>query len=120
MGRSLVVKLTAGADEPERCAQAFNVAGAAVAAGVPVSMWLTGDAVLFALPGQAEQFELAHSAPLDELRDLILEGGSLTVCTQCAIRREVTQDRLIPGVKLAGAATFVAQIMEPAAQALVY
>ena len=44
MARSLVVKVTAGADAPERCAQAFTVAATAVAAGAEVSLWLTGDA----------------------------------------------------------------------------
>ena len=40
--RSLVIKVTAGKDDPERCNQAFTVAAAAVASGVPVSLWLTG------------------------------------------------------------------------------
>ena len=65
--RSLVVKTTAGADAPERCAQAFTVAATAVAAGVPVSLWLTGESAWFALPGRAETFELPHSAPLADL-----------------------------------------------------
>ena len=49
MPRSLVVKTTAGADAPERCAQAFTVAATAVAAGVDVSLWLTGEAAWFAV-----------------------------------------------------------------------
>ena len=40
--RSLVIKVTAGLDGPERCNQAFTVAATALAAGVPVSLWLTG------------------------------------------------------------------------------
>ena len=43
MARNLVIKVTAGADEPERCNQAFTVAAAAAASGVPVSLWLTGE-----------------------------------------------------------------------------
>ena len=42
MARTLVIKATAGKDDPERCNQAFTVAAAAVASGVPVSLWLTG------------------------------------------------------------------------------
>ena len=53
MARTLVVKATAGADAPERCAQAFTVAATAVAAGVDVSLWLTGESTWFALPGRA-------------------------------------------------------------------
>jgi len=118
--RSLVVKCTAGADDPERCAQAFNVAATAIAAGAEVSLWLTGEASWFAVPGRAEAFELPHSAPLADLRDAVLAAGTLTVCTQCAARRSITPDDLINGARIAGAAAFVEQALRPEAQALVY
>jgi len=118
--RSLVVKCTAGADEPEKCAQAFNVAATAVAAGAEVSLWLTGEASWLAVPGRAEAFELPHSAPLADLRDAVLAAGTLTVCTQCAARRSLTADELVSGARIAGAATFVEEVLRPEAQALVY
>lgn len=120
MSRSLVVKLTAGAEAPERCAQAFTVCAVAAASGVRVSLWLTGEASWFALPGRAEAFELPHSAPLHELRDAVLESGRLTLCTQCAARRGLGEGDVLPGVRLAGAAVFVAEAVEDGAQALVY
>ncbi|HSY14663.1 MAG TPA: DsrE family protein [Jatrophihabitantaceae bacterium] len=118
--RPLVVKCTAGAEDPERCAQAFNVATIALAAGSAVSLWLTGDAAWLAAPGRAEAFELPHSAPLAELRDAVLAGGSLTVCTQCAARRGLTETDLLPGVRIAGSASFVDEILAEGVQALVY
>lgn len=120
MTRPLIVKCTAGADEPERCAQAFTVAATAAASGVSISLWLTGEAAWLGLPGRAEQFELPHSAPLAELRDTIIELGSLTVCTQCAERRSITPADLLPGVRIAGSASFLDEILRPDAQALVY
>ena len=42
MARPLVVKVTCGAEEPERCNQGFTVAATALAAGADVSLWLTG------------------------------------------------------------------------------
>jgi predicted peroxiredoxin len=120
MTRRLVVKVTAGADAPERCAQAFTVSSVAVAAGADVSLWLTGEASWFAVAGRAEAFELPHSAPLHELRDAILAGGRLTVCTQCAARRGITEADLLPGIALAGAALFVDEVLAEGAQALVY
>ena len=54
--RSLVIKVTAGKDDPERCNQAFNVAATAVASGVGVSLWLAGESAWFALPGRAQDF----------------------------------------------------------------
>lgn len=118
--RTLVVKVTAGAESPERCAQAFTVAATAVAAGADVSLWLTGDASWFAVPGRAEEFVLPHSAPLADLRDAVITGGRLTVCTQCAARRGIGEGDLLAGVRIAGAASFVEESLADGAQALVY
>jgi predicted peroxiredoxin len=118
--RSLVIKVTAGKDDPERCNQAFTVAAAAAASGVSVSLWLTGEAAWFGLPGRAEDFSLPHAAPLADLLAGVLAAGTVTVCTQCAARRDITADDLIAGIRIAGAATFVAEIMAEGAQAVVY
>jgi predicted peroxiredoxin len=118
--RSLVIKVTAGKDDPERCNQAFTVAATAAASGVPVSLWLTGESAWFGLPGRAEDFSLPHAAPLADLLAGVLAAGSVTVCTQCAARRDIGPGDLISGVRIAGAATFVAEIMAEGAQALVY
>ena len=120
MAKRLVIKVTAGADAPERCSQAFTVAAVAVASGVEVSLWLTGESAWFALPGRAAEFELPHSAPLPELLDAVVAGGSLTLCTQCAARRGITQDDVLTGVRVAGAQVFVQEAMADGTQALVY
>jgi len=118
MARSLVVKVTT--DSPERCAQAFTVAATALAAGAEVSLWLTGEASWFALAGRAEAVDLPHAAPLADLRDAVLAGGRLTLCTQCAARRGIGEADLLPGVRLAGSATFVEEVLAEEVQALVY
>jgi predicted peroxiredoxin len=120
MTRRLVVKVTAGSEAAERCAQGFTVASTAVAAGADVSMWLTGEASWLALPDRAEQFDLAQSAPLAELRDAVLRDGRLTLCTQCAARRGIGADDVLAGVRIAGAAVFVEEVLADGAQALVY
>src|SRR5262249_56647777 len=86
MGRSLVVKVTAGTDAPERCSQAFTVAATAVASGVSVSLWLTGESAWFALPGRAAELSLPHAAPLPDLLTPILAGGPGTLCPHGAGR----------------------------------
>lgn len=120
MARNLVVKATAGIDAPERCAQAFTVAATAVAAGATVSLWLTGESTWFALPGRAAEFELPHSAPLTDLLDAVLAAGTVTACTQCAARRDIGPDDVLPGVRIAGAAVFVEEALADHTQALVY
>jgi predicted peroxiredoxin len=118
--RSLVVKVTAGGDAPERCSQAFTVAAVGVASGADVSLWLTGESAWYALPGRAEEFELPEAAPLSELLATVMSGGTVTLCTQCAARRRITQDDVIPGIRIAGAQVFVQEALAEQAQALVY
>jgi predicted peroxiredoxin len=120
MARVLVVKVTAGADDPERCAQGFTVAATAVAAGVAVSLWLTGEASWLAVPGRAAEFSLAGSAPLADLLDAVRTEGQVTLCTQCAGRRGLAEADVLPRIRLAGAATYVSEIMAEDTQALVY
>lgn len=120
MAKKLVIKVTAGTDAPERCSQAFTVAAVAVAGGLEVSLWLTGESAWFALPGRAAEFELPHAAPLPDLLESVLAGGSVTLCSQCAARREITQADVIEGVRIAGAQVFVSEAVAEGAQALVY
>ena len=114
------MKATAGLDDPERCAQAFTVAATAAVSGVNVSLWLTGEASWLAVPGRATEFQLPHSAPLPDLLAEILAVGTVTVCQQCAARRNLTDQDLLPEVTISGAAVFVAEITQPDVQALVY
>ncbi|QIM21981.1 sulfur reduction protein DsrE [Phycicoccus sp. HDW14] len=117
---ALVVKLTCGAEALERLTQGWTVAATALASGLDVSVWLTGDATWTAVPGRAEELGLPHSPPLAELRDAVLEGGRVTVCGQCAARRDLGEDDLLPGVVIRGAAAFVEEVVAPGARALVY
>lgn len=120
MTGSLVVKVTAGLDAPERCSQAFTVAATALASGAEVSLWLTGESAWFALPGRAAEFDLPHAAPLPDLLEAVLSGGHVTLCTQCAARRGIGPDDVLAGVRIAGAATFVDEALADGVQALVY
>ncbi|MGZ4745225.1 MAG: DsrE family protein [Oryzihumus sp.] len=115
----LVVKVTCGVEAPERLNQALTVAATAVAGGVDVSLWLTGDATWLAVPGRAE-LDLPYAAPLAELRDAVLAEGRVTVCGQCAARRELTEQDLVEGAQIRGAAAFVEEVMAPGARSLVY
>lgn len=117
---SLVVKVTCGTEALERLNQGFTVAATALAAGVEVSLWLTGDATFMAVPGRAELVDLPDAVPLAELRDLLLEGARVTVCGQCAARRGLTASDLMTGAGIRGAAAFVEEVMAPGARSLVY
>lgn len=120
MTRELVVKVTCGTDAPERANQGFTVAATAAASGVPVSLWLTGEAAWLAVPERAGELELPLATPLPELLDTIIELGRVTVCGQCAARRDLAETDLLPGVRIAGAQVFVEETLREGAQALVY
>ena len=120
MARSLVVKVTCGAEDAERCNQAFTVSAAAAAAGADVSLWLTGEAAWFAVPGRAEGFTLDLATPLDQLMAAVLATGSVTLCSQCAARRGIGEGDIRAGVTIAGAAVFAEQVLGEGVQALVY
>ena len=120
MARELVVKVTCGSEDAERCNQAFTVAAAAVAAGADVSLWLTGEAAWFGVPGRAEKFVLDLATPLAELLGVVVAGGQVTVCTQCAARRGIGEGDLLEGVTIAGAAVFAEQVLGEGVQAIVY
>ena len=109
-----------GSNDAERTSQAFTVAAIALVSGFEVSLWLTSEASGFALPGICESFELPNSAPLHELRDAILAGGSMTLCTQCAARRGINESDLIPGIVIKGSTSFVEEIMADGVQVVVY
>ena len=115
----LVVKCTLGVEREETLIQAFTVAATAAASGIDVSMWLTGEASLFALPG-TDDVALPHAAPLSELREVIMAVGTLTLCTQCAQRRDIAASDLIEGVRIAGAATFLEESLAHGTTVLVY
>lgn len=118
--RKLIIKLTVGVESPEKLSQGFTVAATAVASGAAVSMWLTGESAWLAVPGRAEAFSLPHAAMLSDLRDAVLAEGQLTVCSQCAARRDLSGADLLPGTLIRGAAAFVEEVLQSNAQALVY
>ena len=118
--RTLVVKITCGAEAAERANQGWTVAAMGIAAGAPVTVWLTGEAVWFAVPGRQPELALPHATPVAELVETVRSAGQIRVCSQCAARRDLTADSLVDGALVAGAAQFVEAVLGEGTQALVY
>ena len=118
--RALLIKITCGAEAAERANQAWTVAAMGVTAGASVSVWLTGEAVWFAVPGRQPDLELPYATPVAELIEAVRLGGSITVCTQCAARRELVVQDLVGSATIQGAASFVEAALADNVQALVY
>jgi predicted peroxiredoxin len=120
MTRALLVKITCGAEAAERANQALTVASMGIAAGAEVTVWLTGEAVWFAVADRQPDLQLPHATAVAELVEIIRASGSIRVCSQCAARRELAQTDLLDGVRIAGAASFVEAALTDDVQALVY
>ena len=118
--RSLLIKITCGAEAAERANQAWTVAAMGLAAGASVSVWLTGEAVWFAVPGRQPSLDLPYATPVAELIESVRLGGSITVCTQCAARRDLVVQDLGESASIQGAASFVEAALAENVQALVY
>ena len=118
--RTLIIKLTCGAEAAERSNQGWTVAAAGVAAGAAVTVWLTGEAVWFAVPGRQPDLGLPYATPVADLVELVRTSGQIVVCTQCAARRELGSEDLLDSAVIAGAASFVEAALAEGAQALVY
>ncbi len=120
MPRALVVKAATGSSDPERCAQALTIAATAASSGVSVSLWLAAEGAWLAVPGRASAIALAGSPDLGSLLSVVLDAGKVTLCSQCAARRNLTTSDILPGIQIAGAASFVSEITAADVQALVY
>jgi len=118
--RSLLVKITCGAEAAERANQGWTVAAMGLAAGADVAVWLTGEAVWFAAAGRQPDLALPHATPVADLVETVRNGGAIRVCSQCAARRDLVGDDLIEGAGVAGAAQFVEAALIDGVQALVY
>jgi len=116
----LLIKVLVGADAPERCSQGLTVAATACLAGANVSLWLTGEATVLALNFSGPTFTLEGATPARDLLATVLDAGQVTACTQCLQRRGITTEALLPGVRVAGASTFVEELLLPGTRALTY
>lgn len=118
--RTLIIKITCGAEAAERANQAWTVAAMGVAAGADVTVWLTGEAVWFGVRRRQPDLALPQATPVAELVETVGEGGRIVVCTQCAARRDLVADDLVDHAAIAGAASFVEAVLTDGVQALVY
>jgi predicted peroxiredoxin len=100
----VVINLATGLEDAERVTVAFLVGGAAAEQGKQVTMFLTKDAVLLALPGHADGVACDGCPPLARLFQQYAEnGGRLLVCPICFQARKLDESTLVGNAELGGA-----------------
>jgi predicted peroxiredoxin len=103
MSRRAVVSITTGPDHPERLHVAFRVAVGAAEDGRPTLIFLTEEAVRFAVRGAASGVTFPGFPPLAELLDRYrTAGGTVLVCPVSFRAKALDEDQLIDGAEIGG------------------
>ena len=107
----LVIIVTHGPDEPELATLPFVMATGALVSDLQVFMAFQGEGVRLITEGGADDIRAEAFPPLSELIGTIGEfGGLLAPCSPCLENRGITEDDLLDGVEVIGAARLVLEI----------
>jgi predicted peroxiredoxin len=106
---------THGRDDPERAIVPFIAANVAAASGQEAVVLLTVEGAWLCQRGYAETVELDGFPKLAELLASFAEaGGRIWGCSACTTPRGITDDDLVDGAEIVGAAAIVAAVAEGA------
>lgn len=115
MASRYLVNCQHGADDLEKATVAMIVAGAAAAMDGETAVFLTCESVRLATMGGVSGHQAEGYPSLEELLDgYIGNGGKLWVCPACASARGITDEHLIDGAEIAGAARTIGFISDGA------
>jgi len=104
----VMVHNTHGKDHVEAASLAFVVGNTALASGQEATVLLTIEGVWVATTGYADGLQAEGFAPLRELIAKFVDGGGrIWVCSACSKPRGITEQALIAGAQIIGAATAV-------------
>ncbi len=111
----VLINNTRGKDDVERASLAFLVGNVALNSGQEATLLLTIEGVWVATRGYADGLQANGFDPLNELvRKFAANGGRIWVCGACAKPRGITQEQLIEGAQIIGAATAVEALVNGA------
>lgn len=97
-----------GADDPERATLAFIAGNTALASDHETVIFLTVEGVRLATRGYADDIHKEGFAPVAELLQQYLAGGGVLIaCAACCKPRGITNDDLVEGAEIAGAARLI-------------
>jgi predicted peroxiredoxin len=107
----LIFGCSHGRDDAERATLPFIAANVAASAGQDAVVLLTIEGAWLATTGYADGLHFQGMPPLAPLiEDFIDNGGVIWVCGACTKPRDITEDQLIKGASIVGAAKIVEEI----------
>jgi uncharacterized protein len=111
MSEKLIFVCSHGIDDPERATIPFIAANTALTAGQEALLLCSIEGVWLGTEGGAEG--VAHEG-LPAVSTLIGEfvdnGGEIWLCGSCTKPRNITEDRLIKGARIVGAAKVIEEL----------
>ena len=115
MSEELLFTCTHGKDDPERAILPFVAANTAAIAGQEAVVLLTIEGVWLGTAGGTDGVALDGFPELGPLvGEFIDNGGQIWLCGTCAKPRGITQDQLVKGAKITGAANIIEHIVNGA------
>ncbi len=112
MADELIFTCTHGEDDPERALLPFIAANTAAVAGIPAVVLLTIDGVWLGTIGMPEKISKEGFPSLDAVcEEFVGNGGEIWLCGTCANPRGITEDQLVAGAKITGAAYIIERII---------
>jgi uncharacterized protein len=107
----LLFHCTHGRDDPERAIVPFIAANVAVASGQGAIVVLTIEGAWLCKRGYADEVGAEGFPKLARLvADFVDGGGEIWGCSACTTPRGITEDDLVPGARIVGAAAIVEAI----------
>lgn len=111
----VMIHNTHGKDNIERASLTFVTANTALNSNQRTTVLLTIEGVWIATEGYANGLQANGFAPLSDLmHQFVANGGELWVCGACAKPRNITQEQLVDGAQIIGAATAVEALVNGA------
>jgi predicted peroxiredoxin len=102
---------THGQEDPERATLPFVAANVAAQAGQDAVVLLTVEGAWLGRRGGAEGIAYAGLPRLPDLMaEFVDNGGTIWACGACTKPRGITEDQLVTGAAIVGAATLVEEI----------
>jgi predicted peroxiredoxin len=102
MTDNVLVTLSCGTDNPNRTTRAVFFAMMAHKEGKNVNLFLLDEGVYIAKKGMAEHIKAATGDACDDhMTYLQAQGVPILVCTPCAASRQITEEDLIDGARMA-------------------
>lgn len=112
MSDKLIFHCTHGRDEPERATLPFVAANIAAVTGQQAIVLCTIDAVWLGTQGGTDGIAQPGLPVLEDLyREFIDNGGQVWLCGACTKPRGITEEQLVKGATIVGAAKVVEEVV---------